>query len=109
MFRIILVATLALSLSPGAQAQTSTISLPDTSGVGGQFLFIPLGADFTSPVSGLTFTLLFDANVVQVMDVSTAGAFQDFSLQTNLTAGRLRAALAGIEPAEGTGPVLILS
>ena len=108
MFRIILAAVLALSLSLSAQAQTSTISLPDTSGVGGQFMAIPLGADFASPVSGLTFTLLFDANVVQVMGVSTAGAFQDFSLESNLTAGRLRVALAGIDPAEGAGPVLSL-
>ncbi len=108
MCRIILVAALALSLTAGAQAQTNTLSLPDTAGVGGHFMSIPLRADFASAVSGLTFSMLFDDQVIQIMGVSTAGAFEDFSLETHLTVGHLRVAMAGADPRDGAGPVLAL-
>ena len=83
----------ALCLASLADAQSNTISLQ---------------GDFQSQVSGLTFSLLFDPNVLQINSVSTAGSFGGFSMQTNLTAGRLRVAMAGAVPLVGVGSVIDL-
>jgi hypothetical protein len=52
--------------------------------------------------------VLFDPNVVRITEVSLAQATSSFTLQTNLTAGRLQAALASTRAVAGTGPVLTL-
>lgn len=100
MYRFASACVAVLCLAIAAAGQTNTLSLPDTSGQSGQILHIPLQGSFQSQVSGITFSLLFDPNVLQI---------EGFSMQTNLTAGRLRVALAGAIPVVGGLPVLDLA
>ena len=103
-----LTVVLCLAVAAGGDSQANSLSLPDTSGESGQVLTIPLQGSFQSQVSGVTFSLLFDPNVLQINSVSVAGAFGGFSIQTNLTSGRLRVAMAGAIPVVGDGAVLVL-
>ena len=109
MSRLLLAALVALCLATAAGAQTNEISLPSTSGESGQVLEIQLQSNFGDPATGLTFSLLFDPNVLEIQNVSLVGDAVGFAMQTNLSDGRLRVALAGPTPIAGPGPILSLT
>jgi len=109
MSRLPLTVLVTLCLATAARAQTNEITLPNTSGESGQVLEIQLQSNFDDAVTGLTFSLLFDPNVLEIQNVALIGAAVGFVMETNLSAGRLRVALAGADAISGAGPVLRLT
>ncbi|MFA6109983.1 MAG: FlgD immunoglobulin-like domain containing protein [Candidatus Latescibacterota bacterium] len=92
-----------------AQAQpNNALAFPDTAGRPTEELSIPLRANLGDPVSGLALTVLYDPSVLQMLTVSLTQATRDFTLQTNLTPGRVRIALASATPITGSAPILQL-
>lgn len=93
-----------------AQAQpNNALAFPDTAGRPTEELAIPLRANLGDSVSGLALTILYDPSVLQMLNVSLTQATRDFTLQTNLTSGRVRLAMASATPITGNAPILQLT
>ena len=101
---------LVLILSGGhVYSQGNSLAFPDTTGRTGEELVIPLRGSFQDSVSGVELTVVFDPNVVRISAVSLATATASFSVQTHLSSGSLRMALAGANPIAGEITVVELT
>jgi hypothetical protein len=72
-------------------------------------LIVPLEANFQDDVSGIEFTLLFDPTIVRIAAVSLTSATGGFTIQTSLTGGTLRVALASANSITGAADVVELT
>lgn len=92
--RIAALGGLLCLLATGVSAQSNQLSFTHITAPPGDERTLPLAGTFTSGMSGLVVTVLFDPTVIQVLDVSTADLTEDFTLHSSVTDGRLTIAMA---------------
>ncbi|MEW6751424.1 MAG: FlgD immunoglobulin-like domain containing protein [Candidatus Latescibacterota bacterium] len=107
--RYLAVWALVLGTAAHAQSPRNTLSLPSVAGWQGDQVTVALQSVFRDSVSGMVATILFDPTVVRVTQVRAGTAMSGFSLESSITAGRVRLAMAAARPVAGTATAVELT
>lgn len=85
----------ALGVAPALGQAGNLLSFATITARPGEQRVISLNGVFSTPMSGMVVTVLFDPSVIQIQSVTLPPATQAFTVRSTVTGGRLTLAMAG--------------
>ncbi len=112
MKRIFLLIAIALGAAGGGFAQTRTVSLPDTAGVPGTVMQLPVRIGGVLPADGVTsaqFTFTYPESQFELLGVSLTGTLLEGTGTAEFSANLKRVAVATPDTLSGDGVLFLLN